>query len=211
MLKRMTMLTRRDDLDRAAFSLYWRTRHAEIARAMPGVRRYLQNHVLASRGMPQPCPLACDGIVELWFNDQEAMERAFASEAGQALPGDERNFLSGITILTVVEGEQAEVERAGSCVFAIAGDLHGRETELDWLKRGPNGAAADAVAITDAVGRPDLRRAAVTPSLLAAFPMPDDDAALGELGRPWAEVAFSRAKAVGSPLFLAATETVRVV
>jgi uncharacterized protein (TIGR02118 family) len=210
-LKRMTLLVRRDDLDRAAFSAYWRTHHAAIARAMPGVRQYVQNHVVASRGAAHPCPLACDGIVELWFDDLEAMARAFASEAGRALPADERRFLSGITILTIEEGVARHDARSASRVFVVAGDLHGPRAAMGWLARRPDGAAMGADTVTHAAGRAGLRQAVVTPSHLAAFPVADRAAARDELERPWAQAAFAGAEAAGVPMFMAAVEAVRVV
>lgn len=102
MIKRMTIFPRRQDLTRAAFSAHWKGPHRAIALGMPGIDRYNQNHVIetwpvAGKGFD------LDGIVELWFADQAAMERALASPAAAELPPDERNFMGAITICRIEE------------------------------------------------------------------------------------------------------------
>ncbi|MCB1486338.1 MAG: EthD family reductase [Bauldia sp.] len=104
MIKRITMLARRDDLSVADFADYWYGQHADIVRGMPGLHRYLQNHILrvltAGNGAEA---FRVDGMPELWFLDEDAKNVAFASPAAKALPEDEKNFLKGITIFGVEE------------------------------------------------------------------------------------------------------------
>lgn len=99
-LKRMVLLKRRVDLSLDQFFAYWAGPHARVASRLPGVSKYTQNQVqecLWMDGGP-----AVDGIVELWFRDQESMERAASSDVGRTLiPEDERRFLSGITLVNV--------------------------------------------------------------------------------------------------------------
>ena len=90
MLKMVILVHRRSDLDSESFRKYWRETHSQIARKIPGLRKYIQHHALPS---PDGSPPPYDGIAELWWDDQEAMEKAFASSEGQAVFGDIRNFL----------------------------------------------------------------------------------------------------------------------
>ena len=62
---------------------------ATLALKVPGLRRYVQNHFLepleeerAEGGMP------FQGMVEVWFDDQAAYDRAMASPEWKALEGD---------------------------------------------------------------------------------------------------------------------------
>ena len=64
---------------------YWRDVHGPIGAAMPGVRRYIQNHAgTALDGSPAPC----DGFAEIWFDDMESMLRALSSPEGLAAQAD---------------------------------------------------------------------------------------------------------------------------
>jgi uncharacterized protein (TIGR02118 family) len=103
-IKRMTMLARREDLSREAFRHYWYHNHAHIVRQMPGLARYVQNHVVRELGTTDPTSRYCvDGIPELWFQDERARTKALQSKAAASLPVDERNFLKGITIFAIDE------------------------------------------------------------------------------------------------------------
>lgn len=96
--KRVTYLEKRDDLSREQFGVYWATEHARIAKDLPGVVRYLQNHV----NHLEPCPAGddpyrVDGIVELWFGDENATSAGYASDVADRLVVDEKKFLGGLT------------------------------------------------------------------------------------------------------------------
>jgi len=102
LLKRMALLARRTDLDRAAFGRHWRTTHAEVVCRGPGIRRYHQNHVV--RDLGSVGDLSVDGIVELWFDDELTMQgwAAGATQAGYLL--DEPKFMRGVSSFLVEEG-----------------------------------------------------------------------------------------------------------
>ena len=67
---------------------------------MPGVRRYVQNHVVADGA-------AYDGIAELWFDSPADMQAAFTSEAAQEAARDAANFLAGQQVIIVEEVEMS--------------------------------------------------------------------------------------------------------
>jgi uncharacterized protein (TIGR02118 family) len=96
--KRITYLQARTDKNLDAFRAHWSTTHADIARGLPGVTAYRQNHVLEPMLEPQiDGPYSVDGIVELWFADEEVVQAGFASEVADKLIIDEPRFLSGLT------------------------------------------------------------------------------------------------------------------
>ena len=58
---------------REEFGAYWRGEHVAIARHVPGLRRYVQNHFLPESIQGEP---PCDGVAELWFDSAEAFQQA---------------------------------------------------------------------------------------------------------------------------------------
>lgn len=104
-MKRMTLLARKEGMSTGDFRSYWARPHGELALEMDGIAQYIQNRVdkvLWSRlGVPA---FSVDGIVELWFEGEEAMRRAQASSIGRLhIPADEPNFLRGWTLCIVDE------------------------------------------------------------------------------------------------------------
>lgn len=85
----MFVLHESPSLEREHAMEYWRTTHAEIARAIPGVRRYVQNRAL---GSPEGSKAPFLGIVELAFDDQEAFAAAAGSPEFAAALADVVNF-----------------------------------------------------------------------------------------------------------------------
>ncbi|WP_399679170.1 EthD family reductase [Xenophilus sp.] len=106
LLKRMSILRRRPDLDEAGFRREWRV-HADLVRAMPGVAGYRQNVVVArERVKGRPCgydELPIDGIVELWFESTATLEAAFGSPEGRRTMAHAKTFLAEITAFLVTE------------------------------------------------------------------------------------------------------------
>lgn len=89
MTKVIVVLHKRPDMDSNELRRYWKDTHGPIAAKLPGLRRYVQNHVLPD---PSQSALPCDGIAELWFDSPEAMQAGFASPEAQAVWADVPNF-----------------------------------------------------------------------------------------------------------------------
>jgi uncharacterized protein (TIGR02118 family) len=73
------------------FSRYWHEVHGPIGRRIPGLRRLVQSHPV-----PQPPDMGApdfDGMAELWFDDQSALEVARHSPEWRASTADEPNFI----------------------------------------------------------------------------------------------------------------------
>ncbi len=96
-LKRITYLEKREDLSQTDFGQHWAGPHAEIARDLPGVACYLQNHVQRRISLSDEPAYRVDGIVELWFVSHEVVSAASDSLVADRLVEDEVKFLSGLT------------------------------------------------------------------------------------------------------------------
>lgn len=107
MLKQVTIFKKRADLSADAFAEHWRKRHAEVVCELPGLRRYVQNHMVAAGSR-------VDGIAEVWLDDIDAMRANVGHPALDAIRADERNFIDVDTMdsiivepATVINGDAA--------------------------------------------------------------------------------------------------------
>jgi uncharacterized protein (TIGR02118 family) len=89
MLKFIVVGYRRSDLTREEFRRYFRETHGPLAAAIPGVRRYVQNFVEPDERRNPPW----DAVMEFWFDDRGAMERAWQSEERRRATQDNANCL----------------------------------------------------------------------------------------------------------------------
>ena len=105
MLKIVFCLRRKQGITREEFQRYWREEHAPKVKARApaiGMRRYVQSHTLDtplnaavadSRGAPEPY----DGIMEGWWDSEEALLATLSSPeaqaAGRDLLEDEARFI----------------------------------------------------------------------------------------------------------------------
>ena len=105
MIKSISLLTRRPELTHEQFVKHWIEIHAPLAHAVPGMRRYVQNHIVATRTRPDilETDIEVDGIAETWFDDAEAMARANASPEAKRLHDDGALFIGRIKTFTIAE------------------------------------------------------------------------------------------------------------
>lgn len=80
MLKFVVVLYRRADLSIERFQAILRGDHAQMAERIPGLRRYVQNHVEPDPNRPHP---GWDAVVELYWDDWASMEAAWATPEGR--------------------------------------------------------------------------------------------------------------------------------
>jgi len=81
MVKFMVVLYRREDLSPEEFHANLRQIHGPMAELIPGLRRYVQNHVAFDPSRMHP---GWDAIVELYWDDRASMEAAWRSTEGEA-------------------------------------------------------------------------------------------------------------------------------
>jgi len=104
---RMGLLQKRPEMSNTDFRGHWRDGHGPLAKNLPGLRRYHQNHVVdrAQRGITYSRgALDFDGFSELWFDDIPSMQAAFGNE-GQVkeLGEDEARFIGELKLITAVQ------------------------------------------------------------------------------------------------------------
>jgi uncharacterized protein (TIGR02118 family) len=105
MIKTIGLLTRKKDWTHAQFMEHWVKVHAPLALAVPGLRRYVQNHIQGERTRSdiETTNVEVDGIAELWFDDQASLDRAAQSPEMKALHADGAIFIGRIKSWTVEE------------------------------------------------------------------------------------------------------------
>jgi uncharacterized protein (TIGR02118 family) len=105
MIKTVSLLTRRPGMTHEQFMTHWIEIHAPLAHAVPGLRRYVQSHILDQPTRPDipTTAMDVDGIAELWYDDRAAMTRAHASPEAKALFADGALFIGRIKTFIVDE------------------------------------------------------------------------------------------------------------
>jgi uncharacterized protein (TIGR02118 family) len=105
MIKSIGLLTRKDGWTHEQFMKHWVETHAPLAHAVPGLRRYVQNHIKGERTRADipATEVDVDGVAELWFDDQAAMEAAAKTPEMKALHADGALFIGRIKSYVVEE------------------------------------------------------------------------------------------------------------
>jgi len=104
MIKSISLIHRKPGLSVEEFNRYWKEQHGPLAAKMiPGLRRYVQNHLIAVPGFKYEG----DGIVEMWYDTVEDFKKSLEftnSPAGKKLAED------GASIATMKDGYLFVVE-----------------------------------------------------------------------------------------------------
>jgi len=105
MIKTIGLLARKPGWTHDQFMTHWIEIHAPLAHAVPGLRRYVQNHILdeRTRGDIAALALEIDGVAELWFDDRAALEAAARTPEMKALHADGAIFIGRIRSYVVEE------------------------------------------------------------------------------------------------------------
>jgi uncharacterized protein (TIGR02118 family) len=122
MVKVLTFIKRKAGMPVGEFQAYWRTRHPDAVTKLPGIRRYVQSHVLPgayAKGEP-----VHDGIAEVWADDTDAFRAMTKSPAHPALVADEERFIDrsrmGILVTEdVVVKEGGPTSNGGGALKAV--------------------------------------------------------------------------------------------
>lgn len=91
-LTMLVFVKRRSDLSPDAFHSYWRDVHGPLGADVPGVRRYVQHHVIPNLYKGGRSPVY-DGVAQTWFDDLEAMREAAGTEQLAAVVADQPHFM----------------------------------------------------------------------------------------------------------------------
>ena len=86
MIKRVSLIRRKEGMSPDAFFAHWTGPHAEIVKRMPGVRGLRFGRVESWT----PADAAWDGVGEIWFDSIEDAQKAFAAEPFASLLAEDR-------------------------------------------------------------------------------------------------------------------------
>jgi len=105
MIKTIGLLTRKDGWTHEQLLRHPVDIHAPLAHAVPGLRRYVQNHISGERTRADipATDVEIDGIAELWFDDRAALEAAAKTPEMKALHADGARFIGRIRSYVVEE------------------------------------------------------------------------------------------------------------
>jgi uncharacterized protein (TIGR02118 family) len=107
MIKLVYCITKKNDMSTANFQKYWKEVHTPIGAKIPGIRRFVQNFPIEIPGDSHKPEF--DGMVELWFDDQESLLKARSSAEWQRSSADEENFIDSTRVAYFV-CEEREVQ-----------------------------------------------------------------------------------------------------
>lgn len=99
-VKRMSILRKRPDVSTETFQEQWFNLHSILAARLPHVSGYRQNIVLDGPRDDQG-NMMVDGMVELWFPDNESIDAAFSSDIGNTLMMHAKEFIAEISTFIV--------------------------------------------------------------------------------------------------------------
>lgn len=90
MIKRFVILRRKPGMSIEDFRNYWQHLHGPLIAKIPGLLHYTQYHVTSELLDSTDEPI--DGIAELWFESEEAQQRAYKTPEYEAVVKDEPNL-----------------------------------------------------------------------------------------------------------------------
>ena len=105
-VKRMSLLRKRPDVSLEEFQAQWFGMHAVLVQRIPGLLGYRQNLVIDRRKNrfaddEDAAQIPIDGVVELWFEDNDAIDRGFGSPRGKTTMMHAAEFLGEISTYMV--------------------------------------------------------------------------------------------------------------
>ena len=106
MMKVVSLVHKRAGMKPDDFRRHWRETQGSLAAKIPGIRKYVQNHTIATPDGSEP---AYDGFAEVWFDNEEAFERGMATPEAQAAIEDLANFLDPDRMETFIVEEASIV------------------------------------------------------------------------------------------------------
>jgi uncharacterized protein (TIGR02118 family) len=100
MIKMVAMVKKKEEMERGEFIRYWLEVHAPLEAKWPGLKKYVINPAIGAPGGDEP---EYDGVAELWFEDEKAMNKALESPERQISREDFLKFVGGATMMVTEE------------------------------------------------------------------------------------------------------------
>ena len=98
---------RKPGMSREEFGTYWRTTHADKARRVPGIKRYVINLAPDLSGSGRE--MAYDGFAEAWFENEADMKMSNRSPELKVVLEDEKNLFDLSTRFSVIVQEHVMI------------------------------------------------------------------------------------------------------
>lgn len=99
MIKRITLVWKRPELDAAAFRAFWLGEHVDLARKLPGLRAYSIDFVTENDAADAP-----DAIATVRFDTRQALDAAFNTPGlKEGLLQTRDSFAARVEVLFVEE------------------------------------------------------------------------------------------------------------
>ncbi len=118
MLRLFFILRRKPGISAEDFHSHWKNVHGPLVSRLPGLVRYIQHHVVSMpRAEYAQVDEPVDGIVETWWESEEALGRVQGSPELLAVMEDEKVFMGHTNhfVHTLVVTESVPiVDRAGA-------------------------------------------------------------------------------------------------
>ncbi len=149
-LKRMALLERRKQDDRAFFSRHWRVVHGQMVSRLPRLAAYLQNHVVEEFSHDQN-GFPGDGFVEQLWRSTVDMQVGYSSPVVKELVADERNYLGHGSNYAILASEALKpAEDSSKLIVAIrhGGSLDFVDSILDNVSKSAGHVIRDDVIAT---------------------------------------------------------------
>jgi uncharacterized protein (TIGR02118 family) len=109
LIKGIYQLKRMAGMSLDEFRKYWIDVHGGLGSKLPGLRRYVQSHLIDEAYMyAEP---RYDGVAQLWFDSADAMRAAFESPQGKALAADGPKFIDTSALRYFVAQEHIVIPR----------------------------------------------------------------------------------------------------
>eukprot|EP00040_Diaphanoeca_grandis_P025121 m.138798 g.138798 ORF g.138798 m.138798 type:complete len:144 (-) comp30015_c1_seq1:68-499(-) len=89
--KAMILLKKKPEMTKEEFKTWWLGQHAALALQLPKLRKYAINIVDAVEGQES----VCDGIAELWFDEEKDLGDAYLTEIGKSVAADSMAIVAG--------------------------------------------------------------------------------------------------------------------
>jgi uncharacterized protein (TIGR02118 family) len=118
-IKLAMFVHRKEGMPVDEFQAYWRDTHGPLAARIPGLRRYIQCHVVSESYEDSETP-SFDGAAQLWFDSLDVLDDARASAEWNATAADGANcFADGGTRsliaqeVPIIDALSSSTERQG--------------------------------------------------------------------------------------------------
>ena len=105
MIRRVSILTRKPESAQEEFIDRWENVHGSLALKVPGIRRYVQSHIVDEhyRDNIGSKDDQVDGIAELWYDSQKDLKVSSATPVAKALYADGAKIIGKIRTFIVEE------------------------------------------------------------------------------------------------------------